>query len=544
MTYAIQPNDQLALVASVSSMAIGDSQTTGSNAAPGGSRNELWRLAREAGIALRLVGPTKEPDIRSTTDMKPWPGDPFCAAYAGETIAQLTTRCAVNGSIYAYVALNGAPSVVFIMAGTNDISGGADGATAWASMQLLIAAVRSLCPQSKVVLESVPGFYAPAAPVGGLATANASVAAFNALMQSNAAGYGANFSYLDACEGFGAAEAFTDGVHLRAFAQAQRGDREFRKLVALFPEAVLASDQVPRAFRPRTAQASAKFATIATDKIVTTADNGWRLPAGNFLGGCRMMFGTSLPAALAAICEGTNAASNYTTGWMIAFSGGATPKVFAYYDKGGGGAAAITAQAPVIANQPFWLFWHGDYTKGTVSLWVAMPETQLTGAPWTLQCIGSSTVAAWPQGNANAILTIGKNGSFNGFVGNIDSVFYCNANVPDFAEIRPYLEQIVFDGGTTPTKTGFLPIDDGAGVTCASGMGGASGTLTGGWTPAKALPWPSDDLTGPRLYQGEGTPEGVVSAVIGSLFMRTDGGAGTSLYVKQSGTGNTGWVGK
>ena len=29
-----------------------------------------------------------------------------------------------------------------------------------------------------------------------------------------------------------------------------------------------------------------------------------------------------------------------------------------------------------------------------------------------------------------------------------------------------------------------------------------------------------------------------------SLYSRTDGGAGTSLYVKESGTGNTGWVAK
>lgn len=46
------------------------------------------------------------------------------------------------------------------------------------------------------------------------------------------------------------------------------------------------------------------------------------------------------------------------------------------------------------------------------------------------------------------------------------------------------------------------------------------------------------------LYYGAGTPEAAVTAGIGSLFMRSDGGAGTSLYVKQTGTGNTGWVGK
>lgn len=43
---------------------------------------------------------------------------------------------------------------------------------------------------------------------------------------------------------------------------------------------------------------------------------------------------------------------------------------------------------------------------------------------------------------------------------------------------------------------------------------------------------------------GTGTPEGAQAAGIGSIWMRTDGGAGTSHYVKESGTGNTGWVAK
>lgn len=49
---------------------------------------------------------------------------------------------------------------------------------------------------------------------------------------------------------------------------------------------------------------------------------------------------------------------------------------------------------------------------------------------------------------------------------------------------------------------------------------------------------------GPQLIAGSGTPESVVSAGIGSLFQRTDGGASTTLYVKESGVGNTGWIAK
>lgn len=43
---------------------------------------------------------------------------------------------------------------------------------------------------------------------------------------------------------------------------------------------------------------------------------------------------------------------------------------------------------------------------------------------------------------------------------------------------------------------------------------------------------------------GTGSPEGVLAAPVGSMYTRTDGGAGTTLYVKESGTGNTGWVAK
>jgi hypothetical protein len=41
---------------------------------------------------------------------------------------------------------------------------------------------------------------------------------------------------------------------------------------------------------------------------------------------------------------------------------------------------------------------------------------------------------------------------------------------------------------------------------------------------------------------GAGSPESAVTALIGSTFRRTDGSTGTSHYVKESGSSNTGWV--
>ena len=50
--------------------------------------------------------------------------------------------------------------------------------------------------------------------------------------------------------------------------------------------------------------------------------------------------------------------------------------------------------------------------------------------------------------------------------------------------------------------------------------------------------------TGPLWAAGSGSPESSVAAPIGSFYSRTDGGAGTPFYVKETGSGNTGWVGK
>lgn len=47
------------------------------------------------------------------------------------------------------------------------------------------------------------------------------------------------------------------------------------------------------------------------------------------------------------------------------------------------------------------------------------------------------------------------------------------------------------------------------------------------------------------IFQGTGTPEGAITASRGAIFLRTDGGTGTTFYVKETGDAtNTGWVAK
>lgn len=49
---------------------------------------------------------------------------------------------------------------------------------------------------------------------------------------------------------------------------------------------------------------------------------------------------------------------------------------------------------------------------------------------------------------------------------------------------------------------------------------------------------------GVNILSGIGNPEGAIAAPVGSFFLREDGGVGSTLYVKESGTGNTGWAAK
>jgi hypothetical protein len=85
------------------------------------------------------------------------------------------------------------------------------------------------------------------------------------------------------------------------------------------------------------------------------------------------------------------------------------------------------------------------------------------------------------------------------------------------------------DGGSEVFRVLSIPLDGTP----------ATATKVLGVEPGGALAM----VSGVKIHVGSGTPEGAIVSPVGSLFLRTDGGAGTTLYVKESGTGNTGWNG-
>ena len=106
--------------------------------------------------------------------------------------------------------------------------------------------------------------------------------------------------------------------------------------------------------------------------------------------------------------------------------------------------------------------------------------------------------------------------------------------------------------GSVAAGPGVTISNDGTTISISLSGGGYSGPPGADGQDAEDVtyyvpPGPSNAvslMSGVSWTSGTGTPQGAVVAPVGSLFTRLDGGANTTLYVKESGTGNTGWVAK
>ena len=81
---------------------------------------------------------------------------------------------------------------------------------------------------------------------------------------------------------------------------------------------------------------------------------------------------------------------------------------------------------------------------------------------------------------------------------------------------------------------------DGTGAVALHSVSGNVRLHPGG---SGTVQWVSDsESTGCTTTIGAGTPQGVVSAPPGSDYRNLTGAAGSVFWIKQTGTGNTGWI--
>jgi hypothetical protein len=130
-----------------------------------------------------------------------------------------------------------------------------------------------------------------------------------------------------------------------------------------------------------------------------------------------------------------------------------------------------------------------------------------------------------------AVRATGRDSGLNSTI--YGQLFWQTTNVTDTTEAANFVVQTMSAG----TLTSALAVT-GTGINNT-----AIGATTPGTGAFTTLTGTTIRLTSTITWtQGTGSPEGVVTAAVGSLFSRTD--AATTLYVKQTGAGNTGWVAK
>ena len=119
--------------------------------------------------------------------------------------------------------------------------------------------------------------------------------------------------------------------------------------------------------------------------------------------------------------------------------------------------------------------------------------------------------------------------------------------------ICTYFENI--DQGGAPGNSCLVNLNLNAGCVDRGSRGNAAGTVGPVYSnipqdfirilaPATGENLPQLQM-GTRVWlTGNNSPETVITAPVGSMYLRTNGGAVTTLYIKESGVGNTGWVAK
>lgn len=215
------------------------------------------------------------------------------------------------------------------------------------------------------------------------------------------------------------------------------------------------------------------------------------------------------------------AASDTTANWSASLHG----ETFA---AGGTNIGVNTESASFAAGVAL----YGAVISNTTSQFIGGSGHPITGNP---PIAATNAVGILVAGTA---LTNEMGGWATGLKFNTDSLRTGGIGIL-FAQSK-HLDSLIrsYTGGICSTADIYLEANSNIGILLG-------GTYTSSAIRINAGQYISLEQTAAqKILSGTGSPQGVVTAAIGSLYCRLDGGANTTLYVKESGTGNTGWVAK
>jgi hypothetical protein len=240
----------------------------------------------------------------------------------------------------------------------------------------------------------------------------------------------------------------------------------------------------------------------------------------------------------------------------------------AYFDNSGTGQgflghANASAADTTTAGRNYWrtvthpiVFTYGTGVVSTAALYIHGTNGNVNiGAS-----VGDPSVKLRVQGSTILGSTVADTHTLNGDLtvnaGIGTSVLGIRAASTGQANVRA-------TGGSSPAYTGFVVEKDGGSTELwfigRNGVDNTDGLVflrggnkylefdtSGNATFKNRVTMTAGAQNGTAIWEkGNGSPEGVIAAPVGSFYSRLDGGAGTSWYVKESGgSGDTGWVGK
>lgn len=170
----------------------------------------------------------------------------------------------------------------------------------------------------------------------------------------------------------------------------------------------------------------------------------------------------------------------------------------------------------------------GSGNTGWASTGISVPISTGSGTPEGVVTASRGALFLRDDGANNTTLYVKEAGTGNtGWVPMIGKNIYNSGDTYPYIQFADAARKLIFGNGSATGDVSML-----------------RSTMADGTTPALLIEDPIRLTGAVTISTGSGTPEGVVTANRGALYLRLDGGAGTCLYVKETGTGNTGWVGK